>query len=84
MVKQVIDVYRCDKCNKEGKRYVVVFDDGTLTLDRCETHAKKLEALRNEDGEWEAPKTRASTFKKSTVQDLQEARARFKQKGGDD
>lgn len=76
MVKRTLELYECDVCGKDGKRYQIVFEDGTKILDRCETHAKKLEAFREEPGEWVTPKPGKATFRKSTITELRAAVAR--------
>lgn len=71
MVKKTLELYECDKCGENGKRYSILFEDGTLLLDRCARHATKIEALRNEQGEW-APITHSGLggFRKSNLAEL--------------
>lgn len=77
MVRRVMEHFECDRCGRPGQRYTIVFTDGSLALDRCETHGKKMEALRDEPGEWIDPhaSTPKRTFKKSTIADLRLAMA---------
>jgi len=91
MVKRTLEVFECDKCGNEGTRYSVTFPEGTLVLDRCETHAKKIDALRNEVGEWVATGSLGrNSFKKSSVAELRAAveaarnRPRAVEEGGPD
>lgn len=74
MVKVTLETFQCDVCGEPGERYTVGYKDGTKVLDRCPRHSTKLEALRNEKGEWQAvaPKTE---FKVSSIEDIK------KQKG---
>lgn len=74
MVKRTLEVFECDKCGNEGQRYSVIFPEGTLVLDRCETHARKILALRSEVGEWVQTGTMGrNTFRKSSVSELRAA-----------
>lgn len=73
MVKRTLELYECDRCGKEAKRYSISYEDGTLVLDRCETHNKKLEALREEVGEWLTPRAGKSSFHKSTLAEVRQA-----------
>lgn len=52
MVKVTLEQTECDVCRRPGERYTVAYPDGMKVLDRCETHARKLKALRDEPGEW--------------------------------
>lgn len=71
MVKEVTERFRCDRCDKVGARYAIAFTDATLLLDRCETHAKKIEALRDEPGEWVSnTPTHKAVFKKTSLAEL--------------
>lgn len=71
MVKRTLEVFECDKCGDEGQRYSVTFPDGTLVMDRCETHARKLDALRAEQGEWvQLGATGRQGFKKTSLSEL--------------
>lgn len=81
MVKRTLELFECDVCEAEGLRYQIVFPEGTKILDRCERHAKKIEALRDEQGEWVAPKSGKATFRKSSLQDLRLAVAQGKSDG---
>ena len=77
-----MELYECDRCGKEAQRYSISFPngDGVLVLDRCEQHGKKLEALRDEPGEWLRPREGRQSFQKSTPDELrlrlEEARRR--------
>lgn len=86
MVKKTLEMYECDRCGKEGQRYTVLFSDGTMVLDRCPEHAKQLEKLRSEPGEWLTSREgRRMHFHKSTMEELRtavkEGRARSKMDG---
>ena len=72
MVRRTLEVFECDKCGREGKRYTVLFEEGALVLDRCELHGKKLEALRSEKGDWRENKASRSAFRKSTPDELRQ------------
>lgn len=53
MAKRVRETLECDRCGKPAQRYELRFpDDQVRILDRCETHARKFEAMRDEPGEW--------------------------------
>lgn len=73
MVRRTLEVFECDKCGKDGKRYTILFEDGALILDRCEAHGKKLEALREETGSWRDNRAGKAVFHKSTPEELQRA-----------
>lgn len=74
MVKRTLELFECDRCGKEGHRYTVTFpEDGTLVLDRCEQHAKKIEALREEPGEWLQPRGGKQNFRKSSPAEIRQA-----------
>jgi hypothetical protein len=74
MVRKTVELYECDVCGADGERYAITFpDDGTLALDRCERHAKKILALKNEKGSW-AQSNGRSTFKVSSLDDIQKQR----------
>ncbi len=73
MVRKTLEVFECDKCGRDGHRYTVLYEDGALVMDRCDTHNKKLEALREETGEWREARAMKSTFKKSTPEELRQA-----------
>ena len=70
MVKRTLELFECDRCGKEAKRYTVLFEDGTKVLDRCALHAKKIEALREEAGEWIPPRGGKSSFRKTDIREL--------------
>lgn len=70
MVKRVVEQFECDRCGKDASRYSIVYPEATLILDRCQLHAKKLEALRNETGEWVSNTSGRQAFKKSSLADL--------------
>lgn len=82
MVKRTLELYECDRCGKEAQRYSISFPngDGVLVMDRCEQHAKKLEAFRDEPGEWLRPREGKQSFHKSSPEELrariEEARRR--------
>lgn len=76
MVKRTVELYSCDVCGKDAKRYTVTYeDDGTRVTDRCEKHGARLEALKDEPGEWLSERSK-STFRKSTPADIRLALAR--------
>lgn len=71
MVRKTVELFECDVCGEPGERYTISFpEDGTLCLDRCEKHARKILALRDEKGTWAQANGR-STFKVSSVEDIQ-------------
>ena len=73
MVKRTLELFDCDKCGNEGKRYSVTFEDGTLVMDRCSVHAKKLEALRDEQGEWMVgTQLGRNSFRKTSLTELRQ------------
>lgn len=73
MVKRTLELFECDRCGNEAKRYSISYEDGTLVLDRCVTHAKKLEALRDEPGEWLTPRGGKTAFHKSSLAEVRQA-----------
>jgi pyruvate formate-lyase activating enzyme-like uncharacterized protein len=73
MVKRTLELFECDKCGQEAKRYSVVFDEGTLVLDRCTQHARQLEKLREEKGEWLTPRNGKTSFHKSSLSEVRAA-----------
>jgi hypothetical protein len=77
MAKVTLERYNCDVCEQEGERYTLSFPDGIKVLDRCERHAKKIIALRDEAGEFTriAP-NRRNSLKVSTPEDIARQRAR--------
>lgn len=54
MVKVTLERLECDVCGDEAERYTVSYPDGMKVLDRCDKHAKKIVALRDEPGDWSA------------------------------
>lgn len=53
MAKRIVEAFDCDMCGKDGQRYSVTFPDGkTKLLDRCPTHASRIESLRETPGTW--------------------------------
>lgn len=83
MAKRVLEVIACDVCGNEGKRYIITYPDGIgeFILDRCERHNKKLEALKQEKGEWKRKKTRSRDRSSFTVSDPD---ALLREYGGDE
>lgn len=69
MVRVTLEVYRCDVCGADGERYTVGYRDGVKVLDRCPRHASKLEAFREEKGDWQ-PNSPKAEFKVSTIEDI--------------
>ena len=72
MVRKTLELFECDVCGREGVRYQIIFEEGTRILDRCTTHAKKIEALKDEPGEWQVRGTKAS-FRKSSISEIRAA-----------
>lgn len=71
MVRKTVELFECDICGSAGERYTISFpEDGTLSLDRCERHAKKILALREEQGSWAQSNGRAA-FKVSSLEDIE-------------
>ena len=70
MVKRTIEVCECDVCGKDAQRYTIGFPDGVLALDRCEEHARKLDALRNEPGSWTSSAAGRTGFKVSSPEEI--------------
>lgn len=79
MVRRISESYECDVCGREATRYVMQYPDGSMVLDRCDRHDKKVNSLRDEKGEWK-PATRKNTFK---VWDLEELLEQQKKAPGD-
>lgn len=74
MVRKTVELYECDVCGKDAERYTVSFPEGgTLALDRCEMHAKKILALKNEKGSW-AQSNGRSVFKVSSLEEIERQR----------
>lgn len=73
MVKRTLEFFECDKCGREGKRYTMLYEDGAMVFDRCESHAAQMEGLRDEAGEWRDNRTSKSSFHKSTADELKRA-----------
>lgn len=69
MVKVTLEAFHCDVCGEPGQRYTVGFPDGVKLLDRCARHAAKVEALRNEKGDWQ-PVSAKSEFKVSSIDEI--------------
>lgn len=73
MVERTLKVYECDICGEEGERYTVGYPDGQMALDRCSRHDTKIQKFRDEKGLW-TPLTGKSTFKISTLEDINRQR----------
>ena len=73
MVKRTLELFECDKCGNDAKRYSIVFDEGTLVLDRCELHGRQIEKLRDEKGEWLTPRSGKTPFHKSSLSEVRAA-----------
>lgn len=73
MVKRTLELFECDKCGQGAKRYSIVFEEGTLVLDRCPQHGKQLEKLRDEKGEWLTPRASKTAFHKSSLSEVRAA-----------
>jgi len=54
MSKVTVEQIQCDICLSLGTRFTVSFPDGVKILDRCSKHDRKLQALREEPGDWTA------------------------------
>lgn len=75
MVRRTLEVFECDVCGNDGKRYTVLFEDGALVMDRCEKHNGKIEKLRDEKGEWRTNRAGRSSFHKSSPEEIRQAMA---------
>lgn len=69
-VKVTLERLVCDVCQEDGARYTIAFPDGTKILDRCEKHAKKIIALRDEVGDWSPLESRKSGIEVVTVAEV--------------
>ena len=70
MVRKTVELFECDVCGEDAERYTITFPDlGTLALDRCNKHARKILALKDEKGSWAQGGNR-SAFKVSSVFDI--------------
>lgn len=75
MVKKTLEAYECDVCGLEGERYVVIFPEGSLALDRCENHNGVLLKLRDEKGTWTHTTPGGKTpFKLSSMDEIERQR----------
>lgn len=77
MAKVTLEQIECDVCRKVGERYTLSFPDGIKVLDRCDTHAKKIFAFKDEPGEWTALSATTkgrTTLKVSTAEDIERQR----------
>jgi hypothetical protein len=77
----MVESFLCDVCGKEGERYTVQYPDGTLVLDRCDKHNRKLMSLRDEQGTWNRPEVARNSFRLATPDDIKAARARHGSNG---
>jgi len=66
-----LEAFHCDVCGADGQRYTVGYKDGMKVLDRCQRHSGKLEALREEKGEWQ-PLSPRSEFKVSSLDEIKQ------------
>ena len=73
MVRKTIETLECDKCGQPAQRYSINFPEGSLVLDRCEQHGKKLEGLKTEQGEWVDLRGPKASFRKTSPEELREA-----------
>ena len=73
MARREVKVYECDRCGSDqGERYIVTFPDGRVrVMDRCRKHNSKMEALRDERGEWVKKPTR-DTYKVTPLKEIRE------------
>lgn len=74
-MKVTLERLVCDVCQEDGERYTLAFPDGTKVLDRCEKHAKKIIALRDEVGQWSPLEGRKSGIQVTTVQEIAQRRS---------
>lgn len=71
MVLVTLERVECDICGQPGERYTIHYPEGIVTLDRCDRHASKLLALREEKGaEWTAAPAPKGRFKVSSPEDI--------------
>lgn len=72
VVRKTVELFECDICGADAKRYTVSYpdDNGILALDRCERHNKKLVALREEKGAWTTGAGR-SVFKVTSLEEIE-------------
>jgi len=77
MVKVTLERFQCDICGEEGERYTVGYYDGVKVLDRCRRHSTKLEAFREEKGEWQSRAPR-SEFKVTSVEEIKQKKSNGK------
>ena len=71
MVRKTVELFECDVCGADGNRYTVTYpDEGTLALDRCDRHNRKILALREEKGSWAAQSNGRSNFKVSSIEEI--------------
>ena len=78
MAKVTLEHIECDVCHTRGERYTISFPEGMKILDRCNSHAKKIIAFKNEPGEWTDLPTGArgrAGLKISTAEDIARQRS---------
>jgi hypothetical protein len=75
MVQKTLTVFECDVCGADGVRYLMVYPDGQMVMDRCVRHNSKQERLREEKGEWvqKGPGTKTG-FKVSSLEEIERQR----------
>jgi hypothetical protein len=61
VAKRTLEQILCDVCESVGERYTLSFPDGIKILDRCSKHDKKIQALREEAGDWTALPTKMTS-----------------------
>lgn len=76
MAERTYKVYECDRCGQPGKRYSILFEDGTKILDRCPKHDSAILKLRDEPGDFIVSGPSRGVFKKSSAEDIRLAVAR--------
>lgn len=77
MAKVTLEQIECDVCRKVGERYTLSYPDGIKVLDRCDKHATKIFALKEEPGDWTALSASTkgrTTLKVSTPEDIERQR----------
>ena len=72
MAKVTLEQIECDVCRKVGERYTLSYPDGIKILDRCDKHAAKIFALKDEPGDWTVLSAKGRTsLKVSTAADIE-------------
>lgn len=74
MVKVTLERLECDVCGAPAERYAVTYPEGMKILDRCQKHAKKLLAFKEERGEWTAITSRKGKMSILTPEEIESRR----------